>query len=357
MMPLYNAERYVREAIGSVLAQTYTDFELLVRDDGSTDGSAAAVAEFAQDPRVRFTRNDRNRGVSWSRQAVLEDARGDYIAVLDADDVAFPHRLARQVAFLDAHPDIAVLGSAFEVIDRDGVVRQQVRVPVRPEVIRWMLLFGSCIAHSSVMYRREAVLRGGGYRADMLVSEDYDLWVRLAGTNRIAQLDDVLVRWRHHGANTHLTEREEVRHAGVAGVRQSVRVQTGLDIAEPIAECLARDVSPRSVARGDAEAAVWVLARCAAEALSRARRDGTDTGAVAAAVAADYLRLAYRVPSVRTRATLGAVRTLTAAGAWRAPWRRDFAVLALKAWLPRRLAEAARRRALRGTLWELGEEE
>jgi glycosyl transferase family 2 len=354
MMPLYNAERYVREAIGSVLAQTYTDFELLVRDDGSTDDSAAAVAEFAHDPRVRFTRNDRNRGVSWSRQAVLEQARGDYIAVLDADDVALPHRLARQVAFLDAYPDVAVLGSGFEVIDRDGVVRQQVRVAVRPEVIRWMLLFGSCIAHSSVMYRREAALSAGGYRTDMLVSEDYDLWVRLAGAHRMAQLDDILVRWRHHGANTHLTESEELRQVGVAGVRQSVRVQTGLDIPEPIAECLARDIAPRGVARGDAEASLGLLGRCAAESLSRARRERADTAAVAAAVAADYLRLAYRAPAVRARATLGALRTLAAARAWRAPLRRDFAVLVLKAWLPRRLTEAARRQALRGTLWESG---
>jgi hypothetical protein len=355
MMPLYNAERYVREAIGSVLAQTYGDFELLVRDDASTDDSAAAVAEFAGDSRIRFARNDGNRGVSASRQAILDDARGEYITVLDADDVALPDRLARQVAFLDAHPEVAVLGSSFEVIDSDGVVRQHVRVPDRPEVVRWMLLFGNCLVHSSVTYRREAAVRAGGYRRDMRVSEDYDLWVRLAGASRVAQLDDVLVRWRHHGANTHLTERAKLRELGIAGVIQSVRVQAGFDIPESVAECLARDIAPHSVSPADADAALGVLERCATDALARSRRDEkTTTAAVAAAIAGDYLRLAYRAPSVRGRATVASLRVLASARAWRAPWSRAFAVLALKAWLPRKLAEAVRRRALGGTLWDAG---
>jgi len=121
-MMVYNAERYLRQAIDSVLNQTFTDFELLFLDDASTDRSLEIIQSYS-DPRIRLIRNENNRGVAYSRSKALPLARGEYVAVLDADDVALPERLQVQVSYLDSHPDICLVGSSCQVIEEDGSVR------------------------------------------------------------------------------------------------------------------------------------------------------------------------------------------------------------------------------------------
>jgi glycosyltransferase involved in cell wall biosynthesis len=165
VMAAYNAAEYVAESIESVLAQTYTNFELLVVDDASVDATADIVRSIA-DPRVRLLSLPTNSGAAAARNLALRSARAELIAILDADDIAYPKRLERQVAYMNDHPGCALLGSAFDRIDASGALRDTVHSPCDPVLIRWHLLKKNVIAHSSVIFRRSAALAVGGYRED-----------------------------------------------------------------------------------------------------------------------------------------------------------------------------------------------
>ena len=202
LMPVYNAAPYLAEAIQSILAQTWVDFEFLIINDGSTDGSAAVIDGFArQDQRVKVLHQE-NRGIVEALNQGLSLARGRYIARMDADDISLPERFARQIAFLDANPSVAICGSAcrkFYLGRAHGVIP----VAINPAEISARLLFRASIVHPSVMMRRDAVVRGQfNYRAGYPHAEDFDLWQRMAESNRIANLPDVLVLWRVHGTQS-----------------------------------------------------------------------------------------------------------------------------------------------------------
>ncbi len=195
VMPVHDGAPYLRPAVESILAQTYRDLELLVLDDGSEDESAAIVASY-RDPRVRLHRRAANLGVVATLNEGLELASTEYVARMDADDVSHPERLARQVAFLDQHPDVAVLGTAVKDI---GTPRGAYALPCSHGAIRARLLFDWAIAHPTVMLR-PAVLRAHGLRYDpvYLHAEDYALWVEVAARAQVANLPDQLVFYRHH---------------------------------------------------------------------------------------------------------------------------------------------------------------
>jgi glycosyltransferase involved in cell wall biosynthesis len=203
LVPVYNREHYVRDAIDSILAQTFTDFELLVIDDGSTDRSSEVVRSY-QDPRIRFVGNEMNEGIPKTRNKGVQLARGEYLALLDSDDRAFPERLATQVAFLDSHPDFAAVGAWIEWMDEVGRPLGRVkRRAVSPDEIAALRLFRSCLENSASM-ARTAVVREYGYREDYAVSEDFDLWSRIAAKHKLATLPRVLVYRRlHSGQVTH----------------------------------------------------------------------------------------------------------------------------------------------------------
>jgi len=163
LIPVYNREGYIAAAIDSVLAQSFTDFELLIVDDGSTDRSMEIISSYA-DPRIRIERNPYNKGGPWARNRGLDLARGEYVAMLDSDDVAAPERLARQNAFLDAHPNYALVGSGKHTLNASGKRIKGLRS--RPDTaaeIKAQLLFRCCIAHTSIM-ARTAIMRR--YRYD-----------------------------------------------------------------------------------------------------------------------------------------------------------------------------------------------
>jgi glycosyltransferase involved in cell wall biosynthesis len=196
VMPVFNRPGYIATAIESVLAQTYADFELLVIDDGSTDHTPEVVASF-RDPRIRLVRHPQNLGITATRSHGLELARGEYVATLDSDDWAHPLRLARQVAFLDAHPDHALVGSwVGRMGPRGRAYRVQAR-PVRCEDVHVQLLFGGAVVNSSTL-GRTALLRRHGYRTQYPVRQDFDLFVRLAAHHPLANLPYPLTRCRHH---------------------------------------------------------------------------------------------------------------------------------------------------------------
>lgn len=208
LIPVYNRAEYVGDAIASVLAQTFTDFELLVIDDGSTDASAEVVEGF-RDPRLRLVRNEANLGIPTTRNKGLALVRGTYLAMLDSDDRAEPDRLARQVAFLDRNPEIALLGGNTR---RLGRRRWRLKTllaprPLAPEAIRARLLFRCCVAQTTIMGRTE-VLRAFGYAEAFAASQDFELFARLAEAHSIANLPNVLVQYRQHAGQ--MSRRREI---------------------------------------------------------------------------------------------------------------------------------------------------
>lgn len=198
VVPVFNRQDYIGSAIESVLAQSFADFELLVVDDGSTDRTPEIVQSY-RDPRIRLISHPHNLGIPTSRNRGLESARGEYIATLDSDDWAHPQRLQRQVAFLDSHPEHALVGSWIGRINSDGrSYRIQTR-PLRAEDVQVQLLFGGAMVNSSTM-GRTALLQRFGFRAEFPVRQDFDLFVRLAAQYPLANLPYPLTLCRRHPA-------------------------------------------------------------------------------------------------------------------------------------------------------------
>ncbi|MHB1213703.1 MAG: glycosyltransferase [Thiobacillus sp.] len=197
-MPAHNCEAYVLEAVSSLLSQTFSDFELLVIDDGSTDATRTLL-ESVHDPRLRLVSNERNVGLIETLNRGLVLALGRYIARMDADDISLPARLEKQVQYLEAHPDILVLGSMVNLINERGEIFGTIDdYPTDPNEIRDYLLRECCLIHPSVMFRKETVMSAGGYSTGAEHAEDYDLWLHLSDHYRIANLPEKLVSYRMH---------------------------------------------------------------------------------------------------------------------------------------------------------------
>jgi len=205
VMPARDAGPFIGEAVDSILSQSFGDLELIVVDDGSTDDSAALVERrAAADPRVRLMRQAA-AGVVAALNRGCAGARGEYIARMDADDVARPERLQRQVAFLDRHPGIAVVGSGLQFLGDAGPLPRLLHLPVSPAAVRAALDADCCIAHPTVLMRRTVYAATGGYRAAFLHAEDYDLWLRIAERHDLANLDEPLLLHRLHRGQVSLT--------------------------------------------------------------------------------------------------------------------------------------------------------
>ncbi len=200
VMPAYNAAAYLPEAVRSILEQTFTDFELIVVDDGSTDDGPKILASF-DDARLRVVRQE-NAGVAAALNAGLAEANGEYIARMDADDIAAPHRLAVQVAFLNRWPKIAAVSCELVFIDGDGnALEYGIRRPCSPLAIRRATLLGAPIVHAALLARASFFERYGGYRVEMKHVEDYDLWVRAMNDARFAALPFEMYHCRRHGGS------------------------------------------------------------------------------------------------------------------------------------------------------------
>lgn len=196
-IPAYNRRDFIAPAIHSILAQQYKDFELLVVDDGSTDGTAEFVESFA-DPRIRVERNGRNLGIPATRNRGLELARGRYIALLDSDDYAYPDRLGRQWLFLERHPDIVQVGSWCSLMDADGRLLSRVRrYPTRSDDVAAHLLFHCSLVNRTIM-ARTAALAEFGYDESFPRCQDYELHRQLSEFHRMANIPAYLVCGREH---------------------------------------------------------------------------------------------------------------------------------------------------------------
>jgi len=228
LLPVYNAEPYLPQALASVLAQTFTDFELLALDDGSTDGSAAILAA-CRDPRLRIVHHSPNQGLVPTLNHGLELARGQVIARFDADDISAPDRLATQVAFLQAHPEYALIGSQAQIVNAEGHPEGGLFCPTSTTTPTFvdhhqclgLMLLRNPFCHSSTMYRAAFGLR---YDARAKDFEDYALWPQFAKRGRIAILADTLVQYRRHAASI-TAQADADTHARVNVLRDELRRQ------------------------------------------------------------------------------------------------------------------------------------
>lgn len=198
LMSVYNSEKYLAEAVDSILNQTFKDFEFLIINDGSTDLSLAILELYAQkDSRIRVVNNDRNLGLIASLNKGLALASCDFIARMDADDVCMPDRLALQYEFMQHNPAVSVCGTAFRCYEFHDKVLE---FPETHDEILIAFLFCCAIAHPTVMYRKNKILEAGGYHENDIYAEDYGLWVRLLASKQavFANLSQPLLRYRVH---------------------------------------------------------------------------------------------------------------------------------------------------------------
>lgn len=196
LLPVYNGGPYLRAAVDSVLAQTFADFELIAIDDGSTDGSGA-VLDAIRDPRLRVVHQE-NAGLALTLNRAIALSRGEYLARQDADDLCLPERFARQVAYLDAHPHCALLGTWSRIWEGERATARGHRHPRENGELQLRGLFDSFFVHSSVMMRRAALEAVGPYPTDpqRFPPEDFDLWSRIARRFEVANLPEVLQIYR-----------------------------------------------------------------------------------------------------------------------------------------------------------------
>lgn len=201
-MAVFNGARFTPAAIDSVLAQTFTDFELVIVDDGSTDSTPAMLDDYARrDPRVRVI-HQANAGVSKAGNRGVEAARAPLIARMDSDDLCAPDRLAKQVAFMDAHPDVVLLGGWYRLVDADGELLTLQGPPSDDESLQMQCLRGTTpICHPLCMFRREAFFKAGGYDETFPCALDIDLYLRLGEVGQMAALPDVLLDYRQHAGS------------------------------------------------------------------------------------------------------------------------------------------------------------
>ncbi len=205
VMSVYNGERYVGEAIESILNQTFRDFEFIIVDDGSVDSTPRILASY-QDPRIRIYRQP-NRGQSSALNRGIRHASGGYIARMDADDVSFPERLEREVSFLDAHREIGLVGTWCVKVDVGTGKKRVQSLPEDDIAIRKFMTVDNPFIHSSIMVRK-SVLDTVGLYDEGLIWQDYELWVRVAKSHRMANIREPLImRRKHPGSLTRTTKK------------------------------------------------------------------------------------------------------------------------------------------------------
>jgi hypothetical protein len=251
VLPVHDGGKFLAAAIDSILRQAHANLELIVIDDGSSDDSAAIAASYA-DPRLRLVRNERNLGLVATLNRGLELARGEFIARMDADDVAVPERLALQLQRMIADPELAVLGTNITYADASGkIVGHPRSLPCGSALLRWRLLRGTCLYHPTVMLRR-ATLGDERYSAEYIHAEDYDLWLRLSRRHRLDNLPQSLLLHRRHGQSVSARHLENQLDSAARSLRVHVQERYGLALTPGQARAL---LDPRAFLERRSDAA------------------------------------------------------------------------------------------------------
>lgn len=232
-MPVHNTMRYLDEAVGSIRAQTFENWELIVIDDGSTDGSLTVLERpAAADSRVRLISRE-NRGIGATRNECLGLAHSEYFAAMDSDDISHPERLARQVEYLDSHHDCVAVGTRVRLIDPDGAeIRDWSDYVTHEEIDRAHLAgHGGAMTHPASMFRRQTLVDLGGYLSEFEPAEDFDLFLRLGEIGKLHDLPEVHFSYRQHPQSAGHARRER-QHAGARRAIQEAHARRGLPIPQ-----------------------------------------------------------------------------------------------------------------------------
>ncbi|QIK54208.1 glycosyltransferase [Dysgonomonas sp. HDW5B] len=203
IMPVFNTEKYLREAIDSIIQQSFTDWELLIINDGSTDSSENIIQSYT-DKRIQYHRNDQNIGLISTLNKGIDICTGDYIARMDADDISEKDRFKIQLAFLAENKEYAMCGSYAKVIDENNNETGKILNLQTNDFLQINLLFSVPFIHPSMMFRRE-VLKNNYFDPKYKHAEDYELWCRIANNYKIANIPDYLLRYRWHTNNVSVT--------------------------------------------------------------------------------------------------------------------------------------------------------
>ena len=237
VMPVYNSEAYLADSIGSILAQTFTDWELICIDDGSRDGSLEVLRRYERvDPRVHvFTRP--NTGVTRARNDGIAVARGLYIAAMDSDDVALLDRLRRQVDYMESHPECVGLGAAVKIVGPDLMPIWDEPKPLDHETIDRLTLSGNgaAIRQPVAMFRAEAIRQIGGYRDECFTHEGTDLYLRLAEIGRLANLADFLLLYRQRLGSVNRTQ-QALQDQYRRKIVRDARIRRGLPVGPDLVD-------------------------------------------------------------------------------------------------------------------------
>jgi glycosyltransferase involved in cell wall biosynthesis len=208
IMPVYNSEKYLKEAIDSVLNQSYKHLELVIVNDASTDLTKNIIQSYS-DSRIRYIENESNSGIVFSRNRGLSAAVGEYVATLDSDDIALENRIGEQVAFLNKNPDHGMCGTYYNTIDSNGKFIQPIRYPTKNEDITTWMILGNCFGNSTIMMRSK-MAKELGYRQGYDIAEDYDLWCRMAKISKLANLPIYGTLYRVHGNNMSVSKMNDL---------------------------------------------------------------------------------------------------------------------------------------------------
>lgn len=206
VMSVYNGESYLKEAIESILNQTLADFEFIIVNDGSVDGSLEMLQSY-QDERIKLINNGENIGLTKSLNKALKQARGEYIARQDADDISLPNRLKEQLQYLQEHPEIALLGTGAYIIEESGNILRR-GVPLA-EPSKENLVKDNPFVHGSVMFRKKIIEEVGAYNEFYRYSQDYELWLRIAVHHKAANLTHPLYKARRHSKSVQAKKRKD----------------------------------------------------------------------------------------------------------------------------------------------------
>jgi glycosyltransferase involved in cell wall biosynthesis len=218
VMPVYNGGQFLGKAIDSIQRQTFTNFEFIIIDDGSSDDSRAIIQAYQQkDPRIHPIFLEQNSGIVTALNTGLNAAAGKYIARMDADDISLPTRFEEQINYLEDHPDVDVISSYYQLIGPTGdKLGNIIKLPTTNLTILWSLCIDNPIVHPGVVIRTEAVRNIGGYRAIYPHAEDYDLWMRLSDKSHFANLAHPLIQLRRHSSNITVVHHDDSMESSIS---------------------------------------------------------------------------------------------------------------------------------------------
>lgn len=232
ILPIYNGQEFLDPALQSLLDQTFTDFELLAIDDRSTDDSLALVERWAKkDGRIRVIRNAEPHGLPYALNRGLREASGEYIARADQDDLHRPERLAREIAYLDTHPAVMLVGTAYQPFGLNGQ-RPVLQHPTSSPMIAWKMLSGSAFCHPSVLFRRQVYTTLGGY--PVTGAEDFAYFSKIVCRWPAANLSEVFVDYREHATNYSITRKAAITKSIVETFQENIQHYIGSVEQAPI---------------------------------------------------------------------------------------------------------------------------